>query len=236
MAMKTHCDYFDYEFQGGLYRAQVTLIVRDRKTIGIQLKTSDHIQVLWPKGLGRDQCSRVLDGKRQWLVLKLAMLRERERLTATLVPKAANEIWVLGKKRQVSLPLYLDQGTQMIVMDALFETLGEHYLRARFYEVLKVASEYLVTNIAFAGLKFSRAKSRWGSCSSKGVIMLNRLLYAAPPWVIDYVIWHELAHLMYFNHSKSFWDLVNRHYTRGTEAKQWLKAHQTLLLIQIFRV
>ena len=54
-------------------------------------------------------------------------------------------------------------------------------------------------------------KSRWGSCSPEdGSIRLSLALADYPPWVRDYVIVHELAHLKVADHSEGFWDIVNR--------------------------
>jgi hypothetical protein len=57
-------------------------------------------------------------------------------------------------------------------------------------------------------LKLTNAKGRWGSCSHKGVIRLNWRLFKTSPREIDYIIAHEVAHLIHFNHSQAFWDLV----------------------------
>jgi predicted metal-dependent hydrolase len=55
-------------------------------------------------------------------------------------------------------------------------------------------------------------KSRWGSCSpDEGVIRISLALVDYPAWVRDYVIVHELAHLLVADHSPEFWDLVNRY-------------------------
>lgn len=55
-------------------------------------------------------------------------------------------------------------------------------------------------------------ESRWGSCSvDDGSIRLSLALADYPPWVRDYVIVHELAHLLVPDHSERFWDLVNRY-------------------------
>jgi predicted metal-dependent hydrolase len=66
------------------------------------------------------------------------------------------------------------------------------------------------------GLKYSRAfvkrpRTRWASCSRHESISLNAKLLFLPPDLVDYVIIHELCHLMEMNHSKRFWELVASH-------------------------
>jgi predicted metal-dependent hydrolase len=54
--------------------------------------------------------------------------------------------------------------------------------------------------------------SRWGSCTTDtGAIRINGKLAKAPSWVVDYVLIHELAHLMHADHSAAFWDVVARY-------------------------
>jgi predicted metal-dependent hydrolase len=67
--------------------------------------------------------------------------------------------------------------------------------------------------------------SRWGSCSSSGVLSFSWRLVLAPPFVLDYVAAHEVAHLAEMNHGPRFWALVARSMPRMNEAKQWLRVH-----------
>jgi len=71
----------------------------------------------------------------------------------------------------------------------------------------------------------SSTSGGWGSCSSQGVVRLNWRLVQAPPAILDYVIAHELAHLLHMNHSKAFWAEVERLYPGWQGARQWLKQH-----------
>lgn len=72
-------------------------------------------------------------------------------------------------------------------------------------------------------------RSRWGSCSRKGTISLNWRLVQTPPFVRDYIILHELAHLKELNHSHRFWAEVARLCPNYCEAEDWLKQHSELL-------
>jgi len=72
-------------------------------------------------------------------------------------------------------------------------------------------------------------KSRWGSCSRRGTLSLNWRLIQTPVHVRDYIILHELAHLRQMNHSRRFWEEVERLCPEYRVAEQWLKANRQLL-------
>lgn len=72
-------------------------------------------------------------------------------------------------------------------------------------------------------------RTRWGSCSSNGVISLNWRLVQTPPFVRDYIILHELMHLRQMNHSARFWREVERACPNYRTAKRWLKENPGLL-------
>ena len=67
--------------------------------------------------------------------------------------------------------------------------------------------------------------SRWGSCSTTGVLSYSWRLILAPPFVLDYLAAHEAAHLVEMNHSRRFWRLVEGIYPDVARAKSWLDAH-----------
>ena len=77
-------------------------------------------------------------------------------------------------------------------------------------------------NLSYSDLKFRKMKSRWGSCNSNGVITLNKKLIKTPEICIDYVIVHELAHLVHMNHSKKFHLLIDKYMSNAKKAKELL--------------
>ena len=83
--------------------------------------------------------------------------------------------------------------------------------------------QYFQKDIKSVNLKYNT--SNWGSCSSKGNINLSSRLLFAPDDVIDYVIVHELAHLIEMNHSAKFWKIVSDIMPNYKEKERWLKVN-----------
>jgi predicted metal-dependent hydrolase len=78
--------------------------------------------------------------------------------------------------------------------------------------------------------------SKWGSCTSAGVVSLNFRLVMAPREVADYLVVHELAHLTEMNHSPRFWALVEKHCPGSKELDRWLTRHGHDLMAALPRV
>ncbi|NNM74000.1 M48 family metallopeptidase [Enterovirga aerilata] len=68
-------------------------------------------------------------------------------------------------------------------------------------------------------------RSRWGSCSSSGTLSFSWRLIMAPPFVLDYLAAHEVAHLKELNHSNRFWRLLRELCPATEEAESWLRRH-----------
>ena len=84
--------------------------------------------------------------------------------------------------------------------------------------------------VTVGSIKLRSQASRWGSCSSSGNINYNWRLVLAPPFVLDYVAAHEVAHLVEMNHSAAFWATVKRTLPDMERGRAWLKAHGRQLM------
>jgi predicted metal-dependent hydrolase len=82
----------------------------------------------------------------------------------------------------------------------------------------------LKLGVTVAAVTVRDTRSRWGSCASSGRISYSWRLLLAPESVLDYVVAHEVAHLVEMNHSSRFWAVVDRLHPDADRCRAWLKA------------
>ena len=101
------------------------------------------------------------------------------------------------------------------------------YLRREAQRDLSAASRRAaeLLGVSVKRISVRDQSSRWGSCSTTGVLSYSWRLILAPPFVLDYLAIHEVAHLVEMNHSPRFWRLVNRMCPDAERAKVWLDTH-----------
>ena len=91
-------------------------------------------------------------------------------------------------------------------------------------------SEAVALGVSYSRLSLRDQRSRWGSCSSKGALSFNWRLVLAPHDVLDYVVVHEVCHLVEHHHGPAFWRLLARRRPGYHEPKEWLDANGWELL------
>ena len=138
--------------------------------------------------------------------------------------------WILSRRTE-SLRL-LAAKPQSEYTDAQRTLLEKRYRRA--------ASEYFPKRVQYyeqlMGVHHTRIairdqKTRWGSCSSNGTLSFNWRLMLAPPHILDYVVVHELCHLIHMDHSAAFWKTVESVMPDYRECRQWLRVHGQELML-----
>jgi len=111
------------------------------------------------------------------------------------------------------------------------------YLRKQAEADLRqaVARHTAQLGLRATAIRLKDTKSRWGSCSARGNICFSWRIIMAPPFVLDYLAAHEVAHLREMNHGPRFWGLCRGLCPRTDEAKSWLKRHGSALHAIDFR-
>lgn len=110
----------------------------------------------------------------------------------------------------------------------------ENWYKGEGARIFKASIERYAPLIGRNPMRFTirGMRSRWGSCSSKGSLSLNWKILAAPQAVVDYLVVHELAHLIEANHSKRFWAVVEKAMPDFKTHRKWLKTQGNPILVR----
>lgn len=114
------------------------------------------------------------------------------------------------------------------------ETMGPRvaaWLKVLARDRLATASTHYARLVGrqYSSLAIRDTRSRWGSCSPDGRLMYSWRLIMAPPAVLDYVVAHEVAHLVELNHSPAYWKVVTSICPDWKDHRAWLKTHGNTL-------
>jgi predicted metal-dependent hydrolase len=110
--------------------------------------------------------------------------------------------------------------------------LSEAEGRRRARRLLTVAAEREAARlgVTYRRIEIRGQRTLWGSCSPRGTLSFNWRLVLAPLAVLEYVVVHELCHILVPNHSRRFWALVERQRPNWREQRAWLHEHGAELL------
>ena len=201
------------------------LIHSRRKTLGITVHPDGRVTVRAPMRASADDVQDVVNKKAGWILKKQQMFEEYEPPPPRRYVSGETHFY-LGRPYRLQVSensrqnVSLDGSRLLLqVRDAGNEErkrklLTEWYRsRARqiFPERLDACYPTAARHgIPFPLLKIRLMKKRWGSCSSKGTVLLSLRLIQTPQVSIDYVIFHELAHLKVLYHNKAFYALLDK--------------------------
>lgn len=211
-----------------------------RRTIGMKID-SRGLTVRIPSRESLHWVESVLQNKAGWVVEKLDEWKTRKSrepvweegaifpllgeswqlsTTATGVAQMTRATVKTGAEdRQMQLPLpsvLTARQIEKIVMDWY-----RNKALACFSERIALYADRL--GVALPQLRLSHARTQWGSCNARGIVHLNWRLIQMPLNLVDYVVAHELSHLIEMNHSQAFWQTVGRVYPDYMAARKELK-------------
>jgi len=194
--------------------------------------------VVVPRPLEHERITKLLKDKSRWIKEKIALHREAQP-TSTKQFVSGESFSYLGRNYRLKVQqgnyqpiklahgrfgITLRAGTENpdLIQDSLFSWYKQH-ADLKFKEKAKRYAQMIGVKFNSVGLK--TYKSRWGSCSVEGDITFNWKVIMAPNHIVDYVVAHELCHLIHHDHSPKFWREVERIVPNYVECKEWLKQH-----------
>jgi len=208
------------------------LIKKSKKTLSLKI-SENGLVVSAPLFMSEKKINQLVISKIKWIKKKLELIEPQKN---KLFIKNRASFDLLGKEIKITLLdgnnkiewvdennlkiFFKDQDDQKKLKTFFIKWLKEialDYFSQRAYEISKLYA------IPSNSILLSNAKSRWGTCNSKTEVRINWRLIQADPYVMDYVICHEFAHLTHMNHSRNFWNLVEKLCPNYKLAENYLK-------------
>ena len=196
------------------------LIRARRRSIGMEVHL-DGLTVRAPRWVTLRDIEIALAERGKWIVRSLDEWRRRRRVVMPREWKSGAPIVYLG----VELALALHPAQRTSIAADLFHLTVRHpnahdeglvaasvadWLKDQAWTLVAARVAGYVGRIAASvpSVRLSNARSEWGSCNARGEIRLNWRLVQLPPMLAEYVVAHEVAHIVELNHSRRFWALV----------------------------
>ncbi|MFT6557896.1 M48 family metallopeptidase [Sneathiella sp.] len=196
------------------------------KRLKIRVEANRSVTVVLPRGISDATALSFVEKEHRWVLAQLAKIDAPVPFSdAEMVPVLGRE-YILrhcpDRRGVVSI-----EGREILVcgqrahMARRFEDWAKRHIRSLILE--KVTEYAEKAGVSFGRITVKDQKSRWGSCSSAGNLNFSWRLIFMPEFVVDYIVCHEVCHLVHLNHSRDFWRLNRRLCPDTEKAKAWLK-------------
>lgn len=213
-----------------------------RKKLTITIERDRNIVILAPESVSDEKITQIINSKRQWIYEKIRHPQKYQTLPHAPGKELVNGESLLYLGRQYMVEIVKDSNDE-IKFDQKFyipemdnPTFSRAELLKKWY-IQKAQDKITPKILKYArslGVKVEKTKIvdnqfRWGSCTINNNVNISWRLVKAPMYVIEYVIVHELAHLIESNHTPIFWNIVTAQLPKMEKAKQWLKENGQIL-------
>lgn len=209
----------------------------NRKTLSLMVLKDGNVIVKAPISMKDDVIEKFVFAKQDWIRSKLSAINTTQSKFDDVIHYQKFLLYgnryslVQGDVKRVEV----DNSFQIVVpnkleKDKVLKTIKNWYKKVA-KQVLASRLSYVEskTNLKSKAFKITDSKGKWGSCNSFGTITLNWRVVMLPPEIIDYVIVHELCHLVEMNHSKKFWAKVEKILPKTPSLKKGIKEYGFLL-------
>jgi predicted metal-dependent hydrolase len=208
-----------------------------RKTVAIAVERNGQVVVRAPNTLSDRQIEAVIERKRGWIYRHLAQWYDLN--TTRVTREYVNGEGFLYLGRSYRLKLVEDQDVPLLLKDGYFclrsdygdAPLADVAFRAFYRQkgVQRIGERVWAYQTKLGvqpnTVRVIELKYRWASCSAQGRLNFHWKCMMAPLTVLDYIIVHELAHMLHANHSASFWNAVDKVLPDYRERKAWLRVN-----------
>jgi len=217
----------NYFIEYGSSRINFNLVYADRKTITIKVHPDNTVEVMSPKSSALELIKNKVKTKASWIIKQQDFFLTFHPLTPTRKYLSGETHLYLGKQYRLKLIKSNDKLVKLksgyieihtpdtknnIKVEKMLKNWYKDKADTHFHRLFsKCIEETKIFKNKSPLLKYRWMSKRWGSCDNKGIIHLNTELIKANKQYIEYVIIHELCHLIHNNHSCNFYNLLEQH-------------------------
>lgn len=224
---------FKCDVSNTLYPVTVNKTAR-KNTISIKVD-KNKILVNSPHFIKENFIFNLLEKKKKWI--SKSLLRSNYEVNSNF---ACRKAFYLGKKYKINIKkglqskIILNKGSLELIFsrkNLKIKRILENWYKKKCYELLDQRINYFAKkiNVKYKEVFIRSYIKRLGSCDTKKRISFNWKLILMPTDVIDYVVIHELCHLIHFNHSKLFWEEVSLYCPKYKYHKNWIEENLSIL-------
>jgi predicted metal-dependent hydrolase len=217
-------------------------IIRSRrKTIALEISADAKLIVRAPLFTSEKTINRLILRKKQWIKKKQEQARKRRKNIFPIKFHEGDSFPFLGNGYPLHIIAWTDSplefdGKQFLLKESSARAAQKLFINWYRDQAIRIFMERIswyasISAVKPDSVKISNARKRWGSCSARGEIRLNWRLVMAPIEIIDYVVVHELIHIRERNHSKKFWNNVNKILPEYKKQRIWLRENGHLLTL-----
>jgi predicted metal-dependent hydrolase len=209
-----------------------------RKTIALIIQPDGRLVVRAPLRVSNATIRQLVEEKASWIRTKREQIKTAPPPPAPKKYQNGEEFWYLGQRYPLEIvkaprPLLTLNGKFCLAQAALPKApaVFESWYKQQAALILAERTRQfaLQHGFQFTKVRITSARTRWGSCSSRGTLNFTWRLVMAPLPMIDYVVIHELVHLQIKNHSKDFWGKVGSLMPDYQSRRKWLKTNHLAL-------
>ena len=211
-----------------------------RRTMELRVTRDNTIRVLCPASVTDQQIEHWIQSKSSWIDAKLLVNSKRQSIVLPKLQTGAYW-WYRGQNLTLKIEQSKHSGVELIEdalvvgsagagQQTILQLLRSWYFdqaHGRFLQRATLFADRLSVKPARIELKPYRAM--WGRCNSRGEVAYDWRVIVAPDRVLDYLVIHELCHLKHFDHSRSFWSLVESQQPEYRDSRVWLTEHATFV-------
>jgi predicted metal-dependent hydrolase len=205
-----------------------------RKTLGLTVDRAGELVVHAPVSASEDELFEWVNRKLLWVYRKLALKEEMNSATRSPEFVSGESFFYLGKSYRLRV---VDNGKSALHFDGEWfhlrrkdqSTAREHF--RKWY--MRTGTPWIVERVSAWEPRVNAKPPRvmvgdlgfnWGSCGKNGAIYFNWRLLQLPVRLIDYIVVHEMAHLIEHNHTREFWKILDRAMPDWQERKKTMES------------